>query len=151
MSNSHSNLKSAPPSSEHPDPSDLAALAAALQQTAAALLAFQAKQSPKEPEEPAFRALACGDEGEIRSYYFSPAAVHLEKELLRKYRTSDFQGLLEEGHTLLVGLAKLMRSVNRDVRVKGYVISSLGAQLDHASALLLRMRNVYDRVALMRQ
>ena len=54
--------------------------------------------------------------------------------------------MLEEAHTLLVGLAKLMRSVHKDVRVRGYVIASLGAQLDHASALLLRMRNVYDAV-----
>ena len=70
----------------------------------------------------------------------------MERELLRKYRAQDFQGLLEEVHTLLVGLVKLMQSVHKDVRVRGYVISSLGAQLDHASALVLRMRNVYDKV-----
>ena len=39
-----------------------------------------------------------------------------------------------------------MRSVHKDVRVKGYVIASLGAQLDHASALVLRMRNVYGGI-----
>ena len=70
----------------------------------------------------------------------------MEKELLRKYRANDFQGLLEVVHILLVGLVKLMQSVHKDARVRGYVISSLGAQIDHASALVLRMRNVYDRV-----
>lgn len=85
-------------------------------------------------------------DGEVRSFYFPPAAVRMERDLLSKYRAEDFQGLLEEAHTLLVGLVKVMRSVHKDVRVKGYVISSLGAQIDHASALVLRMRNVYDKV-----
>ena len=147
MSSSHSNSKHSPPSPDSPNTSDPAALAAALQQTAETLLVFQAKHAPKEPEEPALRPPSRGDEGEIRSYYFPPATVHLEKELLRKYRASDFQGLLEEAHALLVGLTRLMQSVHKDVRVRGYVISSLGKQLEHASALLLRMRNVYDRVA----
>lgn len=48
--------------------------------------------------------------------------------------------------SLLIGLVRLMQNVHKDVRVKGYVISSLGAQLEHASALVLRMRHVYDRV-----
>ena len=70
----------------------------------------------------------------------------MERELLRKYRATDFQGLLEEVYTLLVGLVKLMQSVHKDVRVRGYVISSLGTQLDHAAALVLRMRHIYERV-----
>lgn len=39
-----------------------------------------------------------------------------------------------------------MRSVHKDVRVKGCVISSPGARIDHASALVLRMRTVYENV-----
>lgn len=39
-----------------------------------------------------------------------------------------------------------IQSVHKDVRVRGYAVSSLGAQLDHASALVLRMRNVYDNL-----
>ena len=102
--------------------------------------------TPDEPKEPAAKSPARRDDGETRSFYFPSSTVNMEKELLRKYRVDDFQGLLEEVHTLLVGLVKLMQSVHKDVRVRGYVISSLGAQLDHASALVLRMRNVYDRV-----
>ena len=86
------------------------------------------------------------NDGEIRSFYFPASTIHRERDLLLKYRAEDFQGLLEEVHTLLVGLVKVMRSVHKDVRVKGYVISSLGAQIDHASALVLRMRNVYEDV-----
>lgn len=132
---------------EH-SPPDFTALAAALQQTAQALLAFS---PPSEPQKPAPAPATRQDGGETRSYYFPPAAAHLEKELLRKYRANDFQGLLEEVHTLLVGQVKLMQSVHKDVRVRGYVIASLGAQLDHAAALVLRMRNVYDRVAPLKQ
>lgn len=84
--------------------------------------------------------------GETRAFYFPPASLHMERELLRKYRATDLQGLLEEAHTLLLGQVKLMRSVHKDVRVRGYVISSLGAQLEQVSALLLRMRHVYDQV-----
>ena len=122
----------------HPD---LTALAAALQEAAQALLAIHA---PNEPEEAA--APVRSDDGETRSFYFPPSSVHLERELLRKHRAKDFQGLLEEVHVLLVGLVKLMQSVHKDARVRGYVISSLGAQVGHASALVLRMRNVYDGV-----
>ena len=122
-------------------PPDFAALAGSLQEAAQALLSMA-----NEPKEPAARPSARQTDGETRSFYFPPATVHLERELLRKYRVDDFQGLLEEAHTLLVGLVKIMQSVHKDVRVRGHVISSLGAQLDHASALLLRMRNVYDRV-----
>ena len=121
---------------------DLVALAASLQELAQSLLAHVSK----EPEDSTIKQPAIRNDGETRSFYFPPATVHLERELLRKYRAEDFQGLLEEVHTLLVGLVKLMQSVHKDVRVRGYVISSLGAQLDHASALVLRMRNVYDRV-----
>ena len=123
--------------------SDLTALAVTLQETAQALLAAHA---PDEPKEPAAKPPAYQTGGETRSFYFPPATVHMERELLRKYRAEDFQGLLEEAHTLLVGLVKVMRSVHKDVRVRGYVISSLGARIDHASALVLRMRNVYEKV-----
>lgn len=126
--------------------SDLAALAASLQETAQALFAISStKNMANEPKAAAAKPVREQD-GEIRAYYFPPAAVNMERDLLRKYHTQDFQGLLEEAHTLLVGLVKLMHSVHKDVRVRGYVISSLGAQIDHASALLLRMRHVYEKV-----
>lgn len=126
----------------HPTPPNFAALAASLQEVAQSLLACV----PQEQTNSTVNPPVSRDNGETRSFYFPPAAVHMEKELLRKYRAEDFQGLLEEVHILLVGLVKLMQSVHRDVRVRGYVISSLGAQLDHASALVLRMRHIYDRV-----
>lgn len=125
--------------------SDLAALAATLQETAQALLA-RIPDEPKEPKKPSAGPPARVGDGETRSFYFPPASVHLERELLRKYRVDDFQGLLEEADTLLVGLVKLMQSVPKDVRVRGHVIASLGTQLAHASALMVRMRNVYGKV-----
>lgn len=146
MSNSHPNAKHSLPSPDHPTPPDLAALAVTLQEAAQSLFALSSVNMPDEPKEPAAKPPARRDDGETRSFYFPSSTVNMEKELLRKYRVDDFQGLLEEVHTLLVGLVKLMQSVHKDVRVRGYVISSLGAQLDHASALVLRMRNVYDRV-----
>ena len=121
-------------------PPDLAALALSLQEAAQALLTLSPvkEQTAKPP--------ARQNDGEIRSFYFPASTIHRERDLLQKYRAEDFQGLLEEVHTLLVGLVKVMRSVHKDVRVKGYVISSLGAQIDHASALVLLMRNVYENV-----
>lgn len=140
MSNVHSTPRNSSPSLSNSTPTDLAALAVSLQEAAQALLTL----SPE--KEQAAKPPARQNDGEIRSFYFPASTVNRERELLHKYRTEDFQGLLEEVHTLLVGLVKVMRSVHKDVRVKGYVISSLGAQIDHASALVLRMRNVYEDV-----
>ena len=56
---------------------------------------------------------------ETRCYYLSPRTVQHERELLRRYRAEDFRGLLAETDMLLVGLVK---------------------------ALVLRMKNVYDKV-----
>ena len=47
---------------------------------------------------------------------------------------------------LLVGVVKIMKSTHHDVCLKGYVIASLGCLLEQASNLVLRMRNVYDRM-----
>lgn len=126
----------------HPTPPDFVALAASLQEVAQSLLAHVPQEHKDAPPKTPVRR----DEGETRSFYFPPAAVHMEKDLLRKYHATDFQGLLDEVHTLLVGLVKIMQSVHKDVRVRGYVITSLGAQLEHASALVLRMRHIYERV-----
>lgn len=84
--------------------------------------------------------------GETRCYYLSPGTVQHERELLRRYRAEDFRGLLAETHMLLVGLVKVMKNTHHDVRVKGYVIASLGCLLEQVSALVLRMKNVYDKV-----
>ena len=84
--------------------------------------------------------------GETRCYYLSPGTVQHERELLKRYRAEDFRGLLAETHMLLVGLVKVMKNTHHDVRVKGYVIASLGCLLEQASNLVLRMRNVYDRM-----
>lgn len=87
-----------------------------------------------------------GANGETRCYYLSPGTVQHERELLRRYRAEDFRGLLAETHMLLVGLVKVMKNTHHDVRVKGYVIASLGCLLEQVSALVLRMKNVYDKV-----
>lgn len=129
------------PSQSSPALPDFVALAASLQQTAQSLLACAPQESTSFTAKP-----STSQDGETRSFYFPPAAVHMERELLRKYRAEDFQGLLEEVYTLLVGLVKIMQSVHKDVRVRGYVISSLGTQLEHASALVLRMRHIYEKV-----
>ncbi|WP_232224919.1 ATPase [Desulfovibrio sp. 3_1_syn3] len=121
---------------------DFAALATSLQEIAQSLLVC----APQGPTNSTAMPSASREDGETRSFYFPQSAIHMERELLRKYRATDFQGLLEEVYTLLVGLVKLMQSVHKDVRVRGYVISSLGAQLDHAAALVLRMRHIYERV-----
>ena len=84
--------------------------------------------------------------GETRCYYFSPGAVQHERKLLKHYGAEDFCDLLAETYMLLVGVVKIMKSTHHDVRVKGYVIASLGCLLEQASNLVLRMRNVYDRM-----
>ena len=84
--------------------------------------------------------------GETRCYYLSPGAVQHERKLLKHYGAEDFCDLLAETYMLLVGVVKIMKSTHHDVRVKGYVIASLGCFLEQASNLVLRMRNVYDRM-----
>jgi len=84
--------------------------------------------------------------GGSRCYCLSPTTVQQERELLKRYRVEDFRGLLAEAHMLLVGLVKMMKLVHPDVRLRGYVVSSLGCLLEQASSLLLRMRNVYENV-----
>lgn len=146
MSSAHSTPTISALSPDNPINPELVALAASLQDVAQAVLGLSLANVPEESKVATAKPVTHDREGQTRSFYFPPASVNMERELLRKYRAQDFQGLLEEVHTLLVGLVKLMQSVHKDVRVRGYVISSLGAQLDHASALVLRMRNVYDKV-----
>ena len=89
--------------------------------------------------------LATEAQGETRCYYLSANAVQHERELLSRYGADDLRGLLGEAHMLLAGLVKVMKSMSRDVRVRGSVIVSLGCLLDQVSALLLRMKNVYGK------
>ena len=69
-----------------------------------------------------------------------------ERNLLEHYHAEDFRGLLARTYMLLAGVVKIMKSTHHDVRVKGYVIASLGCLLEQASNLVLRMRNVYEKM-----
>ncbi len=133
-------IRSSAPS---PNPPDLTAIAATLVETAQALQAFASAKPSQRKEAPCTVPDAAG---ETRCYYLSPATLRQERELLQKYRADDFQGLLTETHTLLAGLVKVMMSTHPDARMRGHVVSSLGASLDQVVALLVRMRNVYDKV-----
>lgn len=104
---------------------------------------------PEQKKGPTPRSAPCPapcSDGETRCYYFSPGAVQHERKLLQQYHADDFTALLAEAHMLLVGVVKLMKTTPHEIRVKGYVIASLGCLLEQASALVLRMRNVYERV-----
>lgn len=149
--------QSLPPSPGLPNLPELAILAEKLQEASEALRVFCQAASPTQTGDPRDAAIpysfdrpgnvdgtAMG-EGEIRCYYFSPPLLRHERELLKKYKAKDFPGLLAEAHTLLVGLVRLMKSTHPDARLKGYALSSLGSLLDQASALTLRMRNVYSK------
>ena len=128
------------PSPNHPE---LAKRIKKFHEAAQDLLAMY---EPTEQSEESVSHPATGVNGETRCYYLSPGTVQHERELLRRYHAEDFRGLLAETHMLLVGLVKVMKSTHHDVRVKGYVIASLGCLLEQASALVLRMKNVYDKV-----
>ena len=73
---------------------------------------------------------------ETRCYYLSAGAVQHERKLLKHYGAEDFFDLLAETYMLLVGVVKIMKSTHHDVRVKGYVIASLGCLLEQASKFL---------------
>lgn len=143
--------KNAPHSSSSLPPqqhsADVVALAGRFQEATQALLSL-CQQTP-EPERAASSPLAAqqqAEQGETRSYYYSPAVLQHERELLRHYRAQNLADLLEETHLRLVGLVKLMKSVHADMRVKGQVINSLGCLLEQASSLVLRMSHVYAKV-----
>ena len=84
--------------------------------------------------------------GETRCYYLSPSVAQHEKELLKKYNADNFYDLLAEVHKLLIGVVKLMQSTHKDVRLRGYVLISIGTLLDQVAALVTRMMNVYSRL-----
>ena len=125
------------PSSHSPD---LAALAVKFQEATQALLSLCEKAQPAENKAagtmPNASGLSDGEAGayktagETRSYYFLPSTLRRERELLQKYHAKDFCDLIDQAHVHLVGLVKLMQSVHTDVRVRGYVISSLGCLLE---------------------
>lgn len=119
---------------------DLAAIVAMLNQAAQALSDYSLTMSPQ-------KKIACSiDEGEARCYYLSPSVLRHERELLQKYRVEDFNGLIAEAHNLLAGLVKVMKSTHPDARLRGRSVSSLGSLLEQVSSLLVRMRNLYERV-----
>lgn len=125
------------PSSQSPD---LPAIAAMLNEAAQALSDYSTTESPQR------RTAYATGEGEARCYYLSPSVLKHERELLQKYRVEDFTGLITEAHNLLAGLVKVMKSTHPDARLRGRSVSSLGSLLEQVSSLLVRMRNLYERV-----
>ena len=120
---------------------DLTAIAVMLSEAAQALLSFS-DTKPSQME----KATDSASVGETRCYHLFPSTLRHEYELLQRYRVEDFPGLLAEAHLLLAGLVKIMKNTHPDARLRGHSVSSLGALLEQISALLLRMRNVYDKV-----
>lgn len=125
--------------SSNPQSPDLTAIAVMLNEATKALLAFSATP----PTEKTLQSIATG---ETRCYYLSPAMLKHERELLKRYRVDDFNGLIAEAHTLLAGLVKVMKSTHPDARLRGRSVSSLGSLLEQVSSLLVRMCNVYEKV-----
>ncbi|MCD7983444.1 MAG: ATPase [Desulfovibrio sp.] len=136
MSNSH---QPNPSFSQTPS-SDLAAIAVMLNEAAQAITEFSDSKLP-----PSKKAVA-PTEGETRCYYLSPSMLKHERELFQRYRVDDFNGLIAEAHDLLAGLVKVMKSTHPDARLRGRSVSSLGSLLEQASSLLVRMRNLYEKV-----
>lgn len=120
---------------------NLTAIAAMLSEAAQALQNFS-DAKPAQME----KTTDSASTGETRCYYLSPANLKHERELLQRYRVEDFPGLLAEAHLLLAGLVKVMKSTHPDARLRGHSVSSLGTLLEQVSSLLLRMRNVYDKI-----
>ena len=86
------------------------------------------------------------DQGETRHWYYPPATLRYERELLQKYGVNDFSGLLTQAHLMLAGLAKVMKGFSYDIRVRGYVISGLGTVLEQAAGLVSQMQHIYGKV-----
>ena len=126
--------------SQRPSP-DLTTIAAMLHEAARALQNFS-DAKPQQTE----KAAASASVGERRCYYVPPATLRHERELLQRYHVDDFGGLLAEAHHLLAGLVKIMKSTHPDARLRGHSVSSLGALLEQVSSLLLRMRNLYEKI-----
>lgn len=137
MSNQPPKAKPSSCQNSHPSLPEFAQLAASLQAACDALRSFDDGNafSPSSSEA-----------GETRSYYLSPSVMQHEKELLKKYNANNFYDLLAEVHKLLIGVVKLMQSTHKDVRLRGYVLISIGALLDQVTALVTRMMNVYSRL-----
>ena len=149
MSHHQRTVQSSPPpaTDSHLYQADLAALASQFHEATQALLALCQQTPACERALPTSRTeQKHAEEGETRCYYYSPAVLHHERQLLQHYRAQNLPDLLEETHLRLVGLVKLMKSVHADVRVKGHVINSLGYLLEQACALVLRMNHLYAKV-----
>ena len=85
MSDVYSTPKHSTPSAIPSPYPDLAALAVSLQETAQALLTFSATNADEDTSPSPAKPVRDRD-GETRSFYFPPASVNMERELLRKYR-----------------------------------------------------------------
>ena len=160
MSRSSMNAKhSQPQSSPSPSPSnppDLAALAEKFQEATQALLAFCRAGSPEqaamaeEEAAPDDAALSddedesADDQGETRSYYFSPFTLKNERALLEEYDTDDFRGLLLEAHLSLSGMVELMKNIEMETKLNSTVIYSLGCLLERVSSLVFKIQDAYS-------
>lgn len=125
--------------SHNPQSPDLTAISALLTEAVQALMTFSGTPSLEKPVHNTAT-------GETRYYYLSPSVLKYERELLQRYRADDFNGLLAEAHNLLAGLVKVMKSTHPDARLRGRSVSSLGLLLEQVSSLLVRMRNLYEKV-----
>lgn len=150
---------SQPQSSPSPSPSnppDLAALAEKFQEATQALLVFCRAGSPEqagvvdEDAAPDDAALSddkdknADDQGETRSYYFSPFALESERKLLKEYEAEDFRGLLLDVHLSLAGMVELMKNIEMEAKLNSIVIYSLGCLLERVSSLVFRMQDAYS-------
>ena len=145
------------PSSLSPStPPDLAALAEKFQEATQALLAFCRAGSPEqmgmadEEAAPDDAALSddtdesADDQGETRSYYFSPFTLESERKLLKEYDAEDFRGLLLEAHISLSGMVELMKNIEMETKLNSTVIYSLGCLLERVSSLIFKIQDAYS-------
>ncbi len=155
----HSQPQSSPnPSSS--TPLDLAALAEKFHEATQALLAFCRAGSPEQANIVDEKAASpddadlsddegdedesADDQGETRSYYFSPFTLKNERKLLKEYEAEDFRDLLFEAHISLSGMVELMKNIDMETKLNSTVVYSLGCLLERVSLLVFKIQDAYS-------
>lgn len=84
------------------------------------------------------------EQGEFRTYYFSPFTLKNERELLEKYQEESFHGLLEEAALRLGAFTELLLHIDEEKSLDGCVVRILGRELERTRDMLDAMRDTYS-------
>lgn len=125
---------------------DFSALAAKLQETAQAMLAFCRSASPEKDssktEDDADLAEHGCKPGEYRQYHLPPYALTEEGELLDRYKAENIAAALDAIYNDLFATVFLMKGYDADTRITNFTLYQIGELLSRSLGMLNKTGSV---------